>query len=459
MPLATYHQLADLLLQRKRYPQALAAYRYLYETHGARDRGTLLHYGFCLEQTGDLDGAVRLYHEALAADAGFLEAHVDMAGVLWRVGDFEGALRHARAAVDLAPQHPYAVRILGTALLNLNRLPEAEAALRQALQLQPGFPLAELDLAFVLLLAGRLEEGWAWYEKRWNDTDRLQRPPFFQPALEWQGPAVQPLAGRRIAVYAEQGLGDVIQFARYLPLLQAQGAQVVGVMPPELVPLLEHSFPGLQCIKPESRFEVDLHAALMELPGRLGTTLESIPSAVPYLRPPADAVERWRERLAPWSGQFRIGIAWSGFQGQVNNRNRAVLLSELAPVWQAEGVQCFSLQKADAGPWTDVRPSPQQLVDLTGEWRDFNDSAAMLQHLDLVITVDTAIAHLAGAMGRPVWVMLPPNPDWRWLLEREDSPWYPGMRVFRRGFGEGRPAQVGRVMEALGSRLRGNDAV
>jgi len=459
VPLATYHQLADLLLQRKRYPQALASYRYLYETQGARDRATLLHYGFCLEQTGDLDGAVRLYDEALAADAGFLEAHVDMAGVLWRVGEFERALRHAQAAVHLAPQHPYAVRVLGTALLNLNRLPEAEAALRQALQLQPGFVLGELDLAFTLLLGGRLEEGWRWYQRRWNDTDRLQRPPFFQAALEWQGPQAQPLAGRRIAVYAEQGLGDAIQFARYVPLLQQQGAQVVGVMPPALVPLLEHSFPGLQCLTPERRFEVDLHAALLDLPLHFGTTLDTIPSHTPYLQPPAEAIARWGERLAPWRGKFRIGIAWSGYQGQVNNRNRAFLLSELMPLVQSNGVQCFSLQKGDAGAWTDVRLPPEQLVDLTPEWRDFNDSAAMLQHLDLVITVDTAIAHLAGALGRPVWVMLPPNPDWRWLLQREDSPWYSGMRLFRRGFGEGRAPQVHRVMEALGSRLRGNDGV
>ncbi len=317
--------------------------------------------------------------------------------------------------------------------------------------------LAELDLAFVLLLAGRLEEGWHWYQRRWNDTDRLQRPPFYQPALEWQGPRQQRLAGQRIAVYAEQGLGDVIQFIRYVPLLQQEGASVFGIVPPELVPLLEHSFPGFQCLTPERRFEVDLHVALLDLPGHFGTGLRNIPPAAPYLHAPADAVQRWRQRLAPWAGKLKVGIAWSGFQGQVNNRNRAVPLSTLMPLLQMPGVQCFSLQKGNAGPWTDMTPGPQQLVDLTGEWRDFGDSAAMLQHLDLVITVDTAIAHLAGALGRPCWVLLPPNPDWRWLLAREDSPWYLGMRLFRREFGAGRQSQVARVVEALDARLRGND--
>jgi tetratricopeptide (TPR) repeat protein len=447
--LAAYRQLADLLLSTKRYPQALAAYRHLYEVQGARDRTTLLHYGFSLEQTGALEDSVRLYREALAVDPHFLEAHVDLAGVLWRLGDFDGSLTHAQAAVAVGPDHPYAVRILGTALLNLNRLPEAEAALRHALELKPGFVLAELDLAFVLLLAGRLEEGWAWYRCRWNDVDRLKRPPFFQPALEWKGRVEQPLAGQRIAVYAEQGLGDVIQFIRYVPLLQAEGAAVFGVVPPELVPLLEHSFPGFECLTPDRRFEVDSHVALLELPMHFGTALDNIRAAVPYLRAPVEAVDRWRGRMAPWAGKFRIGIAWSGFQGQVNNRNRAVSLGEWMPLLQLPGVQCFSLQKGDPGPWTDVTPDPQQLVDLTGEWRDFNDSAAMLQHLDLVITVDTAIAHLAGALGRPCWVMLPPNPDWRWLLDREDSPWYPGVRLFRRGFREGRSAQLQRVTEGL----------
>lgn len=444
---------AELYLRHKRYPEALAPYAQLRELQPA-DPAVLLHYAFCQEQVGALEHAVAGYREALAQNGDFLEAHVDLAGVLWRLEDFEGALHHARRSVELAPQHPYAVRILGTALLNLNRVDEAVAQFRRALELQSGFTLAEIDLAFGLLLAGRLQEGWTWYARRWRDADRLKRPGFFRAEREWQGPDAQPLQGKRIAVYAEQGLGDVLQFIRYVPLLQSQGAQVVAVIQRELVALAEHSLPGLQCLTAERQFEVDHHAALLDLPMHFGTTLNNLPATVPYLRAPPEKAALWRERLSAWSGKARVGLAWSGSQAQVNNGNRAMRLSDCIPLFGHEAVQCFSLQKADAGPLTDVLPSAEQLVDFTAEWEDFTDSAAMLENLDLVITVDTAVAHLAGAMGIPVWVMLPPNADWRWLLEREDSPWYPGMRLFRRGFGEARAAQVGRVVQALEEWLR-----
>jgi len=445
---------AELYLRAGLYAQALASYERLHALqprHGA----TLLHYGFCLEHTGAVAPAAARYREAVALDPSFLEAHVDLSGVLWRLEDFDGAMAHARRAVELAPDHPYAVRILGTALLNLNRLEEAEAQLRRALQLQPGFALAEMDLAFTLLLAGRLEEGWAMYARRWRDTDRMKRPAFFRAETEWRGPREQPLQGAHIVAYAEQGLGDMIQFVRYALLLQREGATVSAVLHPELAPLVEHSLPGVRCRGGPHDTRADYHVALLDLPMHCGTTLANVPAQVPYLAAPPDKVALWRERLAPWQGRFKVGLAWSGSQQQVNNNNRAQRLSDLAPILGAAGVQCFSLQKGEAGPFTDVAPQPGQLVDLTAEWADFTDSAAMLQNLDLVISVDTAVAHLAGAMGRPVWVMLGPNADWRWLLGREDSPWYPTMRLFRRGHGEARALQVERVRGALDQHMRG----
>jgi tetratricopeptide (TPR) repeat protein len=439
--------LADLLLQQGRHGEALPLYRDLLARFGQRSAANLLHAGFCSEQGGAIDEAAALYRAALAAEPRLMEAHVDLAGVSWRIGDFDGALAHAREAVQIAPAHPLAQRMLGTALLQCNRLDEARQALERALQLQPGLAIAEVDLALTLLLAGRLEEGWQLWERRWRDP-RLQRPDFYRADREWPGPAV-PLAGQAIAVYGEQGWGDVLQFARYLPRLQALGATVVGVFHPQLVPLLEASFPGLQCLAPGRDLHVQWHAALLDLPGRFGTTLETIPASVPYLRASEAARARSQDRLRPWAGKLRVGLAWSGSPAQVNNRNRAVPLSLLAPLLTQPGVQCFSLQKGDAGAWTDVAPEPARLVNLTAEWNDFDDSAAMVEALDLVITVDTAIAHLAGALGKPVWILLAPNPDWRWLLEREDSPWYPTARLFRRGFGEPRAAQVGRVLEAF----------
>jgi tetratricopeptide (TPR) repeat protein len=440
--------LADLLLAQQQYAQADPLYMQLVQGLMPRSAANLLHAGFCREQIGDIESAAVLYRAALEMEPGLVEAHVDLSGVLWRLEDFEGALAHARRAVELVPQHPYAQRILGTSLLHLNELGPAEQHLRRALELLPGFPLAQLDLAFTLLLAGRLPEGWAWYEHRWRDAARMLRPGFWQAESEWPGPAV-PLQGKAIAVYAEQGLGDVLQFLRYVPRLQALGAQVGCVVQPELVPLVEASFPGVECLAPGRTLSVHTHVALLELPGRFGTSLDTIPAQVPYLQPPAAARARWRARLAGWSGALKVGLAWSGSMKQVNNRNRALALGLLQPLWRQPGVQCFSLQKGDAGAWTDLRPDREELPDLTGEWNDFGDSAAMIEQLDLVITVDTAIAHLAGALGKPVWILLPPNPDWRWLLARDDSPWYPTARLFRRATGEDRGAQVGRVLEAF----------
>ena len=299
------------------------------------------------------------------------------------------------------------------------------------------------------MLAGELEPGWKLYAQRWKAADRMKRPRFFNAELEWKGPLAQPPQGKRIAVYAEQGLGDVIQFIRYAPLLQQLGAEVYAVVQPELAALVEHSVQGVQCLMPERKFQVDYHAALLDLPLHLGTTLWNIPAQVPYLRAPANAEEIWRERLLPWEGKLRVGVAWSGSTRQVNNVNRAMRLSNFLPLTQIEGVQCFSLQKADVGALTDVVVNADQLVDLTGHWRDFIDSAAMLHNLDLIVTVDTAIAHLAGAMGKPVWLVLAPNADWRWLLDRDDSPWYPSMRLFRRAFKEARATQMERVTQAL----------
>jgi tetratricopeptide (TPR) repeat protein len=435
-------------LRKRIYAPALKAYERLHDL-GVDEPGVLLNYGFCLEHLGRVEQSVALYGKALEKKPDFMEAHVDLSGVLWRLQDFQGALDHALKAVELAPENPYAIRILGTAYLNFNRLAEAEAQLRRALEVQPEFSLAEIDLAFTLLLAGRLEEGWRYYARRWRDTERMARPPFYNAAMEWQGRSAQPARGKRIAVYAEQGLGDVIQFIRYVRELQADGATVYAVIQPELIGIVESSFPGVECLKGDKVLQADHHVALLDLPMHYGTTLETIPTGGPYLRPPQELVQQWAQRLPPAQGRLRVGLAWSGSLRQVNNNNRAVHLSDLQPLLEMPGLQCFSLQKGECGEFTDIAPDPRRLVDMTGEWKDFNDSAAMIGNLDLVITVDTSIAHLAGAMGKACWVLLAPNADWRWLVDREDCPWYAGMRLFRRGFGEPRAAQVARVVKSV----------
>ncbi|MEJ8839083.1 tetratricopeptide repeat protein [Ramlibacter sp. AN1133] len=437
--------LADLCLAQGQHAQALPLYLQLGERFGLRTAVNLLRVGFCEEQLGRIAEAAAAYREALAVDPLLVDAHVDLAGVLWRLEDGEGALAHAREAVRLAPASAAAQRILGTALLNLNRVDEAEAALRRALELQPGLVPAQVDLAFTLLLAGRWPAGWHAYEQRWRDA-RVKRPAFWRAEGEWPGPSAS-LAGQAIAVVAEQGRGDTLQFLRFVPQLQALGARVCAVVPPDLVPLVEASFDGVACLVPGRELRVQWHVALMDLAARLDTTFDTLPAQVPYLRPPQAARSLWRERLQPWQGEVKVGLAWCGSPVQVNDRNRSMPLSTLLPLARTSGLRFFSLQKEQGGEWTDA--GQDALVDLTPHWQDFGDSAAMIEQMDLVLTVDTAIAHLAGALGKPVWILLGPNADWRWLLDRADSPWYPTARLFRRGFGEARAAQVERVRQAL----------
>lgn len=439
--------LAELLLNRKRYADGLKVYEQLLPL-APEDPKTLLHYGFCLEHVHRLEESVARYREAIAQRPDFLEAHVDLAGVLWRLGDYDGSLGHAEKAVSISPDHPFAVRILGTALLHLNRLDEAEAHLRRALALKPDFPIAIVDLALLLLLAGRFEEGWQVYERRWTDTDRMNRPAFFRPELEWQGPQKQPVRGKRIVIYAEQGLGDVIHFIRYAKVLQDDGATVYCVIQPELVPLVE-SMPGVIGLKPNLNIEADYHVALLELPLHYRTGLHNVPADVPYLVPPADKVATWRDRMKKWDGKLKVGIAWAGHYIHANHHNRCMPLSEFKAIIEMPGVQCFSLQRSDGERYTDLAFDESDLIDFTDEWTDFTDSAAMIANLDLVISIDSAVVHLAGAMGKPVWMVLPPNPDWRWLLDRDNSPWYPTMRLFRRDHKEARAAQMGRVVKEL----------
>lgn len=439
--------LAEYYLNRKRYADGARLYPDLLMLD-AKDPKTLLHYGFCLEHTHDLPGSVKRYKEAIAINPDFLEAHVDLAGVLWRLADYEGSLHHAQEAVRIDPNHPYAVRIYGTALLHLNRLNEAEAQLRRALELKPDFPIAIIDLALLLLLAGRFEEGWAVYERRWSDTDRMTRPAFFRPELEWKGPQQQPVAGKRVVIYAEQGLGDVINFVRYAKVLQADGATVYCVIQPELIPLVE-SMPGVICLKPNLNIEADYHVALLELPLHYRTNEANTPAEMPYLHAPPDKSAALKDKLAKWDGQLKVGIAWAGHYIHANHHNRSVALSEFKPILEMMGVQCFSLQKSDGGVYSDIKPTPEQLVDFTPEWQDFTDSAAMIDNLDLVISIDSAVIHLSSALGKPTWVPLPPNPDWRWLLSRSDSPWYPSMKLYRRDHAEAKSTQMARVITDL----------
>jgi hypothetical protein len=279
--------------------------------------------------------------------------------------------------------------------------------------------------AIALLLKGDYERGLPDYELRLLvGASRPRR--FDRPAWDGSDPA-----GKTILLHAEQGLGDTIHFARYATLLARRGARVVLECQPPLKRLLR-SLDGVGDVVAQGDLlpGFDLHRPLASMPLAFNTRLATIPADVPYLQAPADAVERLGRRLASSGGAFKVGIVWAGAAGHPNDRKRSVPLELLAPLAGIPNVKLFSLQKGPPAEQLKA-PSAPPVEDLARELDDFADTAAAMHHLDLVVSVDTSAAHLAGALGRPVWTLLPFSPDWRWLLGRADSPWYPTMRLFR----------------------------
>lgn len=406
--------------------------------------------GFSLANLGQRRECIALYRQVLLQDPQHLSAHANLGAQLWRVGEFAAAIDHARQAVALNPNNMVCQRVLGEALLQLNQIDAARQHLVLA-QPDPGEGArATRLLAFAALLNGEFALGWDLYQQRWAGSANMRRPDFYQPASEWNG---QDIAGQSLLVYQEQGYGDVIQFVRFLPRLQALGIRTSFYLTRELQPLVQ-TLGELDICDGTQPVHVHWHVALLELPRLLGINLSNIAPA-PYLSVLPERASAWTQRLAPWRGQFKLGLAWSGRPGHDNDVNRSFALRQFAPFMQLAGVQAFSLQVFLPDDSNDLAEAGNyyQLVDLTAHWQDWGDSAAQVQQMDLVITIDSAVAHLVGALGKPVWVLLPPNPDWRWLLEREDSPWYGSARLFRRGLHESKEAQVERVLAALQALL------
>jgi hypothetical protein len=325
----------------------------------------------------------------------------------------------------------------------LGRVEDALGDLDRALDLAPGYAEAQWNKSTLLLLLGRYAEGWPLFESRWKT--RLLRPAFrsFGQPL-WLG---QPSAAASILLHAEQGYGDTIQFLRYAPLLTARGMQVMLELPPALIPLASGLRPGVAAYRPgEAPATFDCHCPLMSLPLACGTRLDSIPDSTPYLFPDAEREARWRELLGP-RARLRIGIAWSGSPAHPQDRWRSIPLHVLAPLLELDHeyhvlqAEVRAEDRAALAVWPDLRRHGLH---------DFADTAALIGEMDLVISADTAAAHLAGALGKPLWLLLPHVPDYRWLLGREDSPWYPTARLFRQDAHRDWNSVIARVRLALG---------
>lgn len=402
--------------------------------------------GNALRAQGNLEEAVHCARRALELRPNFAAGYHTLGAVLHDQGRFEEAISCLRRSLALSPNQASTHNSLGLALDRQGWFEEAQTHYERAVQLRPDYGDAHWNLSLLLLRRGDYVRGWREYEWRWQSNDYSSGfRQFSQP--QWDG---SPLAGRTILLHAEQGLGDTLQFIRYAPLVAGCGGQVIVECPAPLKKLFEGSLRSIRFVlrgQPLPAF--DVHCPLLSLPQRCGTTLINLPRQVPYLRADAEASASWRGKLAEQPGCLKVGLVWAGNKGYRNDRNRSIPFAQLAPLWTAPGVSFYSLQKGEPATQAAECPAGMKWIDWTGELNDFADTAALIANLDLVISVDTAVAHLTGALGKPVWTLLPLIPDWRWLLKRDDSPWYPSMRLFRQSTAGEWSSVVTRMADAL----------
>jgi tetratricopeptide (TPR) repeat protein len=382
--------------------------------------------GAALHERKALAEAAECHRRAIVLNPGFAQAHSNLGNVLYAMKRFDQAVDAYRQAIAIEPGFADAWSNLGTSLHHAGQFEEGLAALRRAVALAPGHANARSGLGILLLMRGDFAEGLEEYEWRLRSSERKGRR---FPEMPWQG---ESLAGRHIYVEAEQGFGDTLQFARYLPLLAARGATVSVRVHQQLASLLRENLAGIEVLgdRGEPSRTADCDCVLLSLPRLLRTRLETIPAPVRYLRAPAEAATRWRQHFAAMRG-LKTGLVWAGNPEHANDQRRSLDLVALAPLLATPGVSFASLQ---VGPRADdLRKSPAaaNVIDRSAKLTDFAETAAAIEALDLVVTVDTSVAHLAGGLGKPTWLLLPWVTDWRWLLGREDSPWYPTMRLFR----------------------------
>ena len=383
--------------------------------------------GAAVQHLKRLDEALVSFDKAIALNPGHASAFNNRGNVLVELRRLNEALASYDEALALWPHHAGTFFNRGTVLRELKRFDEALASYDKAIALKPDYAEALNSRGMLKLLRGRWSEGGADFEWR-RKMQKTRSPPKIH-APEWQG---EDLAGRHIAVYPEFHFGDVIQFVRYLPLLGRRKAEVTFFAPAKLIRLLRPLAPQVALVNSvDGQSHFDFRCPLMSLPQRFGTQVSSIPNEAPYLSAEKDLVAYWKNKIG--EAGFKIGIAWQGLpQGALDRRRFA--LAEIVPLSRLPGVRFISLQKHDGLDQLESLPAGTK-VETLGDFDSgpdaFIDTAAVMENLDLIISSDTSIAHLAGALGRPTWVALKQVPDWRWLLDRDDSPWYPTMRLFR----------------------------
>jgi tetratricopeptide (TPR) repeat protein len=440
-----HYNLANLHAQQKRLEQAVTHYEAALRLTPsmAKARNNLGNVFRSLERPAD---AVAQYLQVPENDQEFTDAYNNLGLALLSLGRHEEAAAAIRRTLALKPHQAQAWCNLGAVYHAQNRIAKATEYYQRALELDPQLAKARINLGLVRLVEGDLVNGWKNYELRWNDAP-LHRRDFAEPL--WCG---EPLNGARILLHAEQGYGDTLQFLRYVPMVQAAGGTVILEVQDRLQRMAA-ALPGVAEVvcNGDELPPFACHCPLLSLPLAFGTTLETVPVQIPYLSVPAAA--RQKMDALPWSAEgLRVGLIWAGnptFAADLY-RNRSIPLTLYRPLLEVEGVHFFSLQIGE--PVAQLAESADlaaRITDFSPHVTDMADTAAQIAHLDLVISADTAVAHLAAALGVPTWVLLPYAPDWRWLQERSDTPWYPHMRLFR----QSRPGDWAGVVGNLRERL------
>ena len=408
---------------------------------------------YVLEQEGRAVEAEGYYRRSLAANPSIAQTYLNLGSLLLaqkRLDDAEAAFRRA---IVLAPDLPAAWSNLGVLLASCKREEEAEASYRTALGLDPDYRLAAFNCSYLLLRQGRYAEGWQCLEARcWYE--RLEK---WVPFPRWRG---ESLAGKQLLIGFEAGLGDMIQFARYVPVVKSRGAAKVAIVCHPPLKSLFASLDGIDAVfdfnEPFVADDWDFWSPPLSLPFHCQTRLATIPATLPYLHAEPARVAKWASRLATGGLGYRVGLVWQGNPRFENDADRSLPgLATLAPLGDVAGVRLISVQKGAGEEETAAPPPGLRIESFASEINDFADTAALVANLDLVISVDTSVAHLTGALGKACWILLPDyKTDWRWLAERDDSPWYPQVvRLFRQRASGGWEPVVDAVREALRDRL------
>ena len=443
--------MGDVLMGNGQLDEAVANYRRVLEIKPdfAEAHCNL---GLALEDLGQFDGAVASYQRALGIKPDWAEAHYNLGNTLQALGQNKDAVACFRRALEINPDYAEAHYNLGIALQDLGQYQDAAASYQRALEIKPDFAETHFNLSLLLLSLGQYAEAWPKYEARYHrnfDGQDVISPDVSFP--QWQG---EPLTGKSLVIWPERGFGDEIQFARYIPMLKIRGVSRITLVCKSPLKTLLVSLDGVDAVVTQSEAASfpfhDYWSFFMSLPLHFATTVETIPAKLPYLSAPPERLNRWRSRL-PMDG-LKVGLVWKGNAVHKNDANRSLPgLSTLAPLWSVPGVTFVSLQKGQGEEEAATPPTGQTIIHIGSSIQDFADTAAIVAQLDLVICIDTAIAHLAGALNKPCWVLLPAlGTDWRWFRQRTDSPWYPGvMRLFRQTKSGDWAATINEVTQAL----------